>query len=259
MRSVRSFIVCGLTFFGLALSLAVMGCGRSGAGSPPDGGASSGRPQHVTMSWVGTSMLFFDQDTGNMWMYEDPEKPAVLIGRLESFDKPLVTPAMKAEMQKLTAGVPERVAPATPVAKAPDNRPVADKLNALPRNLWPATDENQIKRESRDKWLQENVRPGTGTFTGKLSSVSAQEDPKTRQQVVVARVEVEGVSIWGKELTLYVTATWAGLKPADVIDWKTGQVLTLTGTVEEVRPEMSMMGTGYSHVEIKVTQAELSH
>ena len=219
-------------------------CGKETAPTP--------KTKNVSFSTIGMALVFFDHDTGNLWVYADPAKPAELIGHLDSFDQPLVTAAIQAKLEK-TAHAPAPLPPASPppAALPRDDRPLVEKLNALPPNLWPANDENQVKRQTRDAWLKDNVKLGLNSFTGKIESVSAYGGS------VTARLETEKVSIWGKEMPLHINVTFADLKPADVIDWKDGQTLTVQGSVESSTPESGMFGGGYVWVNVTLTHAHV--
>lgn len=219
-------------------------------------------PQHVSFSLIGSALVFFDHDTGNLWAYEDAEKPATLIGKLDSFDKPLVTAAMKAAQKGEALAPPAAPTPAftrpqpQPPANAASGSIVAEKLNAMPRNLWPSEGENQVKRDARNDWLTKNPAQGAAVFTGKIVSVRVEAGPQD-QKVVKADIDVENVSIWGTTMTLSIVATFDSLTPEDVINWTDGQTITVAGTVGKATPSAGIFSDTYRTVDVTLDHAEL--
>jgi|GEM_PF-3669392 len=249
-----------------ALLVLVAGVVLAGAGcaSTPQAAA---KPKHVTFSAGLTMLLFYDHDTGEIWGYSDPTKPAERMGRLESFDKPLIDAATLQRMQSEQVKEPppavaQNTAPRTepppvirqappPVVKNGGQPGILAQMNALPKNLWPTKDENAVKRELREKWFAENLKLGEDTIAGVLSGVSTRDESKK----IVARIEVEKVDFLGEQVPLYVYAELAGLKREDVVDWKEGDAIVVTGTLTKAEPGTGILSTRYAFISLELTKA----
>jgi hypothetical protein len=102
----------------------------------------------------------------------------------------------------------------------------------MPKNLWPGESDSQTKEQLRDKWLEENVKPGTVyTFTGAvLASTPGKinEAGKPSTDGVQVSLDCGKQMIWGKEKGLRVVAV-VRVKPEEALDWNEKTVITISG------------------------------
>ncbi|HVT82539.1 MAG TPA: hypothetical protein VHM90_17995 [Phycisphaerae bacterium] len=147
--------------------------------------------------------------------------------------------ARLAELKKEAAELEAKIAAAE--APAAGTEPaIITALNAMPKNLWPGDGDSEIKTSLRDKWLTENIKPGTpGTFTGTVIVSSASTlYPPGKPPVEGVRVVIDAGRhvVWGKEVGLKVTAVLENVAPADTLDWGDKKSITLTGNIKDCRP-----------------------
>lgn len=121
---------------------------------------------------------------------------------------------------------------------------IETKYNSLPKNLWPASNEQEIVIQARNKWYVDNIKsPIVGPFHITGTMLTVQESyPSIQQKVILVSMSTPNRAIWGQHFTVYVALSLKNVTMDEAALWKAGRAISATVQIDAMpRPFTTTM------------------